>query len=309
MSKTNQSEAERFKGPQKWLEYLLARAFISVLQRTPVRVNDWVGRVVGWFCWKFLKRRRATVRQNLEVVQEWLAAQGQAASSVPIELQVRTVFMRSGANLLSGIRLAQLPPQKLQGYLQVEGLEALRTALAQGAGAILVLAHMGPWEALSNLAPLMARLGVTFKFGAMYRPLNNTYLDRWYRKQRQACGAMLYSRRDGFHKPVDFVRSGGMLAVLADQKMRQGPSVPFMGREVTTMPLPGLFMRRAKAPMLSAALFKTGPCRWCVRFEDVDFAADTDWNDRAVCARRVNQALERVLACSVADGFWLQQRF
>jgi hypothetical protein len=40
MSKTNQSEAERFKGPQKWLEYLLARAFISVLQRTPVRVND-----------------------------------------------------------------------------------------------------------------------------------------------------------------------------------------------------------------------------------------------------------------------------
>jgi lauroyl/myristoyl acyltransferase len=67
----------------------------------------------------------------------------------------------------------------------------------------------------------------------MYRPLNNTYLDRWYRKQRQARGAALYSRRDGFHKPVDFVRSGGMLAVLADQKMRQGPSVPFMGREVT----------------------------------------------------------------------------
>lgn len=143
----------------------------------------------------------------------------------------------------------------------------------------------------------------------MYRPLNNAYLDCWYRKQRQARGAVLYSRRDGFHKPVDFVRSGGMLAVLADQKMRQGPSVPFMGREVTTMPLPGLFMRRAKAPMLSAALFKTGWCRWCVRFEHVDFAADTDWGDRAVCARRVNQALERVLARSVADGFWFQKRF
>jgi lauroyl/myristoyl acyltransferase len=114
---------------------------------------------VGWFCWKFLKRRRATVRQNLEVVQEWLAAQGQAASSVPIELQVRTVFMRSGANLLSGIRLAQLPPQKLQGYLQVEGLEALRTALAQDAGAILVLAHMGPWETLTEPGALNGSLG------------------------------------------------------------------------------------------------------------------------------------------------------
>ncbi|MGC6425271.1 MAG: lysophospholipid acyltransferase family protein, partial [Lentimonas sp.] len=309
MSKANQSEADRFKGPKKWLEYLLARAFISSLQRMPVRANEWVGRALGWCCWKCLKRRRATVHQNLEVVQEWLAAQGQAAPSIPIEQQVRTVFMRSGANLLSGIRLAQLPAEKLQGYLQIEGLDTLRAALAQERGAILVLAHMGPWEAFSNLAPLMARLGVTFKFGAMYRPLNNTYLDRWYRKQRQARGATLYSRRDGFHKPVDFVRGGGLLAVLADQKMREGPSVPFMGHEVTTMPLPGLFMRRAKAPMLSAALFKTGPSRWCVRFESVDFPADVDLSDRAVCARRVNQALEQVLACSVADGFWFQKRF
>lgn len=309
MYKVNQSEAERFKGPKKWLEYLLARAFLSLMQRTPVWVNDLVGHVMGWFCWKFLKRRRATVRQNLEVVQEWMEAQGHAISSVPMERQVREVFIRSGANLFSGIRLAQLPGQKLERYLQIEGLEALRATLAQDAGAILVLAHMGPWEALSNLAHLIARKGVTFKFGAMYRPLNNTYLDRWYHKQRQAQGAALYSRRDGFHKPVDFVRKGGMLAILADQKMRQGPSVPFMGREVTTMPLPGLFMRRAKAPMLSAALFKTGARRWCIRFEIVDFEADTDLSNRAVCARRVNQALEQVLACSVVDGFWFQKRF
>ena len=92
----------------------------------------------------------------------------------------------------------------------------------------------------------------------MYRPLNNTYLDGWFKNQREASGARLFSRRDGFHKPVDFIRSGGILFILADQKMREGPLASYFGLEVATSPFPGLFHRRSRAPML--ALFICYSC-------------------------------------------------
>ena len=68
-------ESERFKGPAKWCQYVLARAVVSLLQRLPVTFAFWLGRKIGWLCWKLMKRRRATVLKNLEIVNKWMDAQ------------------------------------------------------------------------------------------------------------------------------------------------------------------------------------------------------------------------------------------
>jgi KDO2-lipid IV(A) lauroyltransferase len=96
----------------------------------------------------------------------------------------------------------------------------------------------------------------------MYRPLNSAYLDDWILRQREAVGTQLFSRRDGFHKPVDFLRAGGVLGILSDQKMRQGPAVAYFGQEVHTSPIPGLFHRRSGAPMLALSLTTEAATHW-----------------------------------------------
>jgi KDO2-lipid IV(A) lauroyltransferase len=132
-------------------------------------------------------------------------------SSLPLEAQTKEVFQRAGANLFSGFTFNRMSPEQVEHHIQVEGLGHLETALAAGKGAIILLAHMGPWEALTQLPGFAARHDIEAPFGAMYRPLNNSYLDDWFKSQREASGTRLFSRRDGFHKPVDFIRNGGML--------------------------------------------------------------------------------------------------
>jgi len=336
-------ESERYKGSSKWVQYILARGLVSLLQSLPIGLVYKLGRYIGWLSWKFMSKRRAVVRKNLGVVNAWMEAQsanngppgneGEEAQmatdpsgmssaecntpsairqhlSLPLETQVKEVFQRVTANFFSGLAFNRMSPEQMEDSLKIEGLEYLEAALSEGKGAIVILSHMGPWEALPHLPSLFAmRHGVQIKLGLMYRPLNNTYLDRWFKNQREASGARLFSRRDGFHKPVDFIRSGGILFILADQKMREGPLASYFGLEVATSPIPGLFHRRSGAPMLTCSFATLAPTCWKLTVSPVAFPPDLDMNSRAALASTCNRALEQGLARSPCDGLWMHNRF
>ncbi|MEM8868265.1 MAG: hypothetical protein AAGC73_08355 [Verrucomicrobiota bacterium] len=288
--------------------YLIGRVVVALLQLLPVGLSYRVGLSVGWVSWKLLGKRRKVVRQNLEIVNEWLRAQGRPLD-LEIEMQVREVFLRSGANLLAGFSFARMSASRVDSCLELEGIEALRSALSEGKGAIILLAHMGPWEALTQLPSLAKLAGIDAAFGAMYRPLNNRRLDDWMKTQRASRGTTLFSRNDGFHKPVDFIKTGGMLGILADQRMRQGARVPYFGVDVPSSPIPGLFQRRSGAPMLSVAIETVGKAGWRLQIKRLDLAHLSEKPSREEYAAVSNQALESLLSISVLDGFWFHRRF
>ena len=336
-------ESERYKGFANWVQYILARSLVSLLQSLPIGLAYKMGRGAGWLSWKFMSKRRDVVRKNLEVVNRWIQAQnpknepasngdeeahraidssGISSSecnpsseirhhpSLPLEAQVKEVFKRVVANLSSGFTFSRMSPEKMDDHLKIEGLEYLQAAYSEGKGAIVLLSHMGPWEALAHLPSFFAaRHGIQIPIGFMYRPLNNTYLDEWIKKQREVGSARLFSRRDGFYKPVDFIRGGGILCILADQKMREGPIASYFGLEVPTSPIPGLFHRRSGAPMLALSLVTVAPARWKLTMNPVTFPADLDLRCRASLASICNQALEQGLATSPCDGLWMHKRF
>ncbi|MEO0509051.1 MAG: lysophospholipid acyltransferase family protein [Verrucomicrobiota bacterium] len=310
MSSHPKVKSARFKGFSKWCQYVLARMLITVFQNLPMAFNYHFGRSLGWVFWKILKRRRDLVRKNLSIIHEWMyESKPDALPSMEMEEQVREIFMRSGANLFCGFSMSKMEPERLSRYLKIEGHESLVEGFSAGGGVILLAAHMGPWEAMTNLCKSLASRGIKNPTGSMYRPLNNVYLDRWYKSQREALGTKMFSRNDGFHKPVDFLRTGSMLGILADQRTRQGVSVPFFGKLVKTLPLPGLFMRRSGSVMVSMSLVTLGRMRWRLRYQLIEFPKGADIKSRAVCATIANEALERALSSSILDGFWFHDRF
>jgi KDO2-lipid IV(A) lauroyltransferase len=307
-------ESVRFKGPAKYVEYLFARVLITVLQRVPIRFACRIGRGVGWLAWNCMGRRRATVRKNLEIINRWAAQQADGQQSfvgldMSIDQQVKEVFQRSGANLLSGFTFARMRPETAEKHIVFEGLELLKSSLADNKGVIILLAHMGPWEALAQLPQVARKIDIQAPFGALYRPLNNNYLDEWFKGVRETQGTRLFSHRDGFHKPVDFLRSGGVLGILADQKMRQGESVEFFGKVCKTNPLPGLFQRRCGVDVVGLSISTIGHCKWKLKFQSVNFTAVSEKRNRSSEAQISNHCLEQMLTTSPLDVFWFHKRF
>lgn len=298
------------KGFIKWVEFALARLAVGLLRLMPVRAAYRLGKSIGWLLWRFLRKRRSTVRENLIIIQRWLQKLDKndpaQISSESIDSAVREVFCRSCANLLSSFPLSALPLEKRLKQVEFENFEVLHAVVKHGHGVVLLMAHMGPWESVPALIEHFELNGVSAPMGAMYRPLNNDYLEKWYRTQRESQGMQLFNRKEGLLAVLKFLSAGGMLAVLADQRVKTGVLSDFFGVPAMTTPLVGLLAKRSKVPVVSATLAYDQNCKLLVRFRQVSFE---DANTRADYAQLTNRELEQMLSKDVTNGFWLHRRF
>lgn len=113
--------------------------------------------------------------------------------------------------------------------------------------------HMGNWELA--IWPLTV---AGAKPAAVYRSVNNPYVDRylrWQRKDLYPGGLFGRGGVEGDHGEsqktaraiMDFVRQGGRLGVVCDLYDRTGLPVPFFGKDAATVAIPAMIARRTGA--------------------------------------------------------------
>lgn len=252
------------------------------------RVGEWLGGII----WPFMGKRRRIVIRNLRIA---FAGEMEMAK---IHRMAKASFCRTAANMLSLAYTARLSPDRLKDVLRVENIELLEQTLAKGRGVVLLLAHMGNWELLSRMVHFFP---AGSKAGAMYRHLNNIPLDRRTRKRREADGTRMFSKNEGFHQITGFLREGGIVGILADQRVgMQGDLVSFFGRLTRATPLPSLLARRTKAEVLALSVITESPGKWRAMFYPVEKPHTTE---------SCMAALEVTMKTGSKDVFWLQERW
>lgn len=130
--------------------------------------------------------------------------------------------------------------------------------------AIGVSLHMGNWElaiwpfALAGANP-----------AAVYRNVNNPYVDAFLRYQRRDLypaglfgrGKIDGSREEGQKTArliMDFVRKGGRLGLVCDLYDRYGMPVPFFGKPAPSVVIPAMIARRVGARIWLARCLRVG---------------------------------------------------
>ena len=124
--------------------------------------------------------------------------------------------------------------------------------------------HMGNWELA--IWPL-ARAGK--KPAAVYRSVNNPYVDAYLRAQRRDLypgGLFGRGKVEGDHGDdqktarliTDFVRRGGQLGIVCDLYDRNGIAVPFFGKDARTQAIAGMIARRVGARIWMSRCLRVG---------------------------------------------------
>lgn len=278
----------------KWrVEALVYGLFEFALGSLPLAWGAAAGRGLGAAAGVLLKKRRRTVERNLRV-----AFAGELDRARIAEL-AGEVFRRAGANLLASMRTARLGEEALARAVVIRDEELFRAAAARGKGVVMVLAHMGNWEALAQWFPRLLPPGV--EGATVYRPLNNPVLNARVVAQRKSRGVGLFSKDDNPLGMASFLRRGGVLGVLSDQRAGKiGELTPFFGRVTSCTPIPAILARRTGAAVLGVSLRTLSPGRWELRFHELGEEPTT---------AAVMRLVERMMRASPADVFWLQDRW
>ena len=253
---------------------------------TAFRLGEFVGRIVHCFN----KTRRNQVIRNLRF------AFGDEKSQGEIKQLCAEVFERTGANFLTSFKIPFLSDEEILRSLQFEGLNDFMEATAKG-GAIMVSPHMGNWELLAQAIFLA---GGKFKVGTHYRPLNNALINAVVERQRTRRGLKLFAKRTSTHQLISFVREGGAMGVLADQRVgERGTACLFFGRPTTCSPLPHLIAKRGNGQLISLSCETVGTARWMITFRHIPTIS------AQACANSIEQNWRR----APADVFWFEDRW
>ena len=160
------------------LEFLLSRFSLYTVYR--------LGEFLGLILCKVSPYYRGIVKRNL------MMTLGKDDIVDPPDSAVEEVFMRNSGNMLTTLATGRKKITDISQYLEIRGENEVEASL-ENTGVILIMGHMGNWEILTKMTH---GFDTTNTLGALYRPLNNPYMNELILKRRKASGMELISRRN-----------------------------------------------------------------------------------------------------------------
>jgi KDO2-lipid IV(A) lauroyltransferase len=168
-------------------------------------------------------------------------------------------------------------------------------------------AHLGNWE----MMPILARqLG--FDAAAVVRPPNNPFVAAWVARQRRINGPeTLIGKHNAIRPMLAQLRSGKMLCMLADQKLREGIAVPFFGHDAMTTPAPAAMALRTGACICIAANRRSAGARFHVTVSPVlDFMASDDEAENILkLTAAITSGIEQIIRADPGQWLWIHHRW
>jgi len=255
------------------------------------------GEYLGTLCYRLMPKRRAIVDFNMEVV----AKHTQAFSPTP-EL-TESIFQRNIANLACTLKTYGMKPKQLAEVIDINVSPSFHQAVADNSGAIICLAHMGNWEILSKLMPLVDPSPE--RFGAIYRPLDSKAADDYVAAQRKEYNCEMFPKTTPLGTLSTFVREGGVLGILADQRSGKAKknSRPFFGKDSARSKLPAVLHLRTSAPLFSLAVYSPTPGRWSIDILPIELPDSKLTTDEVV--GHITKSYEQSFSSHLLDVFWL----
>ena len=227
---------------------------------------DKFGRFLGGLLFYLSSHRRKIVEENVGTLKAW--AEKRNLKNPLLDQDNRTIakkiYQSNAGNFFYSFSMMNKPKATIEKYVKISdsNIELLKKVHEKNKGLILIFAHAGPFELIVMLPKLIPSIFKESKMAAMYRPLNNSYMNQWYLKKRSRFGALLFSREDGFFKIIRHIKNGGFMYVANDIRMHQGEKIELFDRPASTSKIPHAFHKATQAAVCAISFVRSDDVSW-----------------------------------------------
>lgn len=198
------------------------------------------------------------IGRMLGTVGGWLPTRSRKVTTANIELcfpempedqrrrLVRSSLRHTGQTFMEIPLMWEWPVEKCLALIrEVEGLELIDNAIAEGKGVVLLAPHLGNWE-LTGIY-----FSSRYQMAALYSPPHMKEFEDYMIRVRERAGSTLVKGdRRGLVRMVSILKGGGIAGILPDQSPSKKSGYaygPFFGHDVRTMTLASKLIARSGA--------------------------------------------------------------
>ena len=136
---------------------------------------------------------------------------------------------------------------ELNNFIEIDGKNHLENIRKEKKRVVFVSGHFNNFELM---AMQIERLGI--ELSAIYRPLNNIFLNKSMEKIRTKyiCKNQIKKGRAGTRQIIKNLKKGCSIALMIDQRVREGSKVKFFGNLATTTTIPAQLIQKYKCELV-----------------------------------------------------------
>ena len=139
------------------------------------------------------------------------------------------------------VHLKNFRNDKLKKYISIEGLEHLNNLKKTKKRAVFISGHFNNFELM---AMQIEKAGI--ELATIYRPLNNFLLNKTMEQIRteNICKNQIKKGRAGSREIIKNLIKGKSIAIMIDQRVREGIKIDFFNNQATTTTIPAQLIKK-----------------------------------------------------------------
>lgn len=276
------------------LEWCVLSALLAVFSWLPMpvasNISGYIGRALGR-----IASQRRIARRNLHRVFPHL-------NTAQVEATIHGMTENMGRYFGELAHIASLTKEQFHAITEVVGAEHYHAAIHDPRGSLFFSAHMGNWEWGAKAAWALGT-----PFSAVYRPLNNPFVERVTTTIRNHYQRKAIPKSSaGARELINTLKRGEAIAILIDQKMRGGEQIPFFGHDAPTSTSLGDMALKYGSPIIPTRVERIGKHRFRVTFEA---PLDTAGKNATEIMNAAHRTLERWISERPEQWFWVHKRW
>ena len=252
---------------------------------------------IGFFLGKTLGpifRSKSSVIQNLK----------KANIKGDFEKITSNVFGNYGRIFAEYVHLKNFKNDKLSKYISIEGKEYLDQIKKNKKKVIFVSGHFNNFELM---AMQIEKEGIDC--AAIYRPLNNPYLNEVMEKirKRDICKKQIKKGRSGTRELVKLMKEGNSIALMVDQRVREGEKVSFFNHLATSTTIPAQFIKKYECDLVPIYIERKNKFYFKM-YVSKPIKISKNQSSFEI-TRYINQILEKMILKNIDQWIWTHDRW
>ena len=192
----------------------------------------------------------------------------------------------------------------LQNNIEIQGLEILKEIEKNKTPVVFVSGHFDNFELM---AMQIEKSGI--KLSAIYRPLNNIFLNKIMEniRQRHICKNQIKKGTRGLRDLLKLYKQGYSTALMIDQRVSEGVKVSFFEKEALTTSIPAQLVKKFKSQLVPIFIERIDDIKFKMIVND-PITFDKNLSIQEITLK-LNKVLEKMILSKPHQWIWSHDRW
>jgi Kdo2-lipid IVA lauroyltransferase/acyltransferase len=193
--------------------------------------------------------------------------------------------------------------KKNNSHIKITGEDNLNNLFTENKPVIFVSGHFANFELMS--------IEITKKninLATIYRPLNNFFLNPFmeYLRKKYICKNQIKKGINGVRDAIEFIKGGGSIALMIDQRVSEGERINFFGRPAFTTTLPAQLAAKYNLAIIPVFIKRTNN-KFEIEFQNEIKA--NNFKDKLELTKKLNEVIEKMILKNPNQWIWTHNRW